>query len=253
MNEYTHNYKLIIAYDGTAYCGWQIQPNGISIQELIQEKLSIISRIKISLIGSGRTDSGVHALGQTAHFYSPYINDCHRFLKSLNALLPNDIRLLQMEEVAKDFHAQYSTIGKIYHYHLHLDDVLDPFTRFYRLHVREKIDLNILKKAALQLIGKHDFTSFANEAHLGCASRNPIRILKRLDIIEQSGGIRIEFEGDGFLYKMVRNIVGTLLEIAAGKYSVEELQEILAAKDRKKAGQSAAPHGLFLVKVLYSL
>lgn len=252
MNEYPYNYKLIIAYDGTNYCGWQVQPNGTSIQELIQEKLSVISRTKITLIGSGRTDAGVHALGQTAHFHSPFIQDFHRFLRSLNALLPADIRILHIEEVPQNFHAQYSTIGKIYHYHLHLSDVIDPFTRLYRLHVREKIDLDLLKKAALQFIGTHDFTSFTNQAHLGSASRNPVRTLRRLDIIEQPGGVRLEFEGDGFLYKMVRNIVGTLLEIAAGKSPLEELRVILAAKDRKKAGQAASPHGLFLVKVLYA-
>lgn len=251
MTEYSHNYKLIIAYDGTAYCGWQVQPNGISIQELIQKKLSQISRNNITLIGSGRTDAGVHALGQTAHFHSPIINDHSRFLGSLNALLPADIRILHIEEVPINFHARYSAIGKIYHYHLHLNKVSDPFTRLYRLHVREEINLNILQEAALELIGTHDFTSFANEAHRGSASRDPIRTIRRLDIIEQPGGVRLEFEGDGFLYKMVRNIVGTLLEVAEGKYSLEELREILAVKDRKKAGQAAPPHGLFLMQVLY--
>lgn len=245
------NYKLTIAYDGTAYCGWQVQLNGLSIQEIIQETASKISREKITLIGSGRTDSGVHAIGQTANFHCSSIKDVSRFHKSLNALLPADIRILEMKEVSDHFHAQYSAIGKIYHYHLHLDPVLDPFKRLYRLHVREKINLNILKESVLMFLGTRDFTSFANEAHLGSASRDPIRTLKRLDVIEQAGGIRLEFEGDGFLYKMVRNIVGTLLEVAAGKYSKEELPRILAARDRKLAGQTAPSHGLFLMEVQY--
>lgn len=246
-----HNYKLTIAYDGTAYCGWQIQPNGISIQEIIQEKASIISRNKIRLVGSGRTDAGVHALGQVANFYSPYIPDLYRFQGSLNALLPPDIRILNTVEVDNTFHAQYSPISKTYHYHLHLDHVEDPFKRLYRLHVRNKIDLNLLKESAALLIGTHDFTSFANESHLGSACRDPIRTLLRLELVEQPGGARLEFEGDGFLYKMVRNLVGTLLEIATGKRFKEDLLIILAAKDRKFAGQAAPPHGLFLMKVEY--
>jgi tRNA pseudouridine38-40 synthase len=244
-------YKLIIAYDGTAYCGWQVQPNGISIQEIIQEKTSIILREKIVVIGSGRTDAGVHALGQTAHFHSKPIEDPFHFRKSLNALLPKDIRILQVEEALNTFHAQYSAIGKIYHYYLHLDRVLDPFKRLYSLHVKEKIDLGILKETAKVFLGTHDFTSFANEAHLGSASRDPVRTLKRLDIVDEPGGVCLEFEGDGFLYKMVRNIVGTLLEVAAGKCSKDHLPLILAAKDRKAAGQAAPPHGLFLMKVNY--
>ena len=251
MNDDLHNYKLTIAYDGTAYCGWQVQPNGISIQEIIEGKLAVILRTKVRLIASGRTDTGVHALAQVANFHAPRIPDLYRFFGSLNSLLPPDIRILTVDEVPAKFHAQYSPTGKIYHYHLHLDPVLDPFKRLYSLLVREKIDLDVLKAAAAVLIGTHDFTSFANESHLGSASRDPVRTLKRLDVIEQPGGVRLEFEGDGFLYKMVRNIVGTLLEIAAGKRNKDELPLILAAKDRKKAGQAAPPQGLFLVKVEY--
>ena len=253
MSHYPHNYKLTIAYDGTAYCGWQIQPNGISIQEIIQDKISIITKSKITLIGSGRTDSGVHALGQVANFHSPHIPDFYRFHGSLNSLLPHDIRILKIEEVNPSFPAQYSPIAKIYHYHLHLEHVPDPFKRLYSLHVKEKIDLNTLKESASLLLGTHDFTSFANESHKGSASRDPIRTLKRLDIIEQPGGVRLEFEGNGFLYKMVRNIVGTLLEVAAGKRTKEQLPLILTAKDRKTAGQAAPPQGLFLMKVEYPL
>lgn len=252
MNDLPRNYKMTIAYDGTAYCGWQIQSNSITIQEIIQEIVSKISQKKILLIGSGRTDAGVHALGQVAHFRCLHIKDLARFQKSMNSLLPKDIRILHVEEIQDHFHAQYSAIGKIYHYHLHLDPALNPFNQTYSLHVKEKINLGLLQESALIFLGTHDFTSFANEAHQGSASRDPVRTLKRLDIIEQSGKIRLEFEGDGFLYKMVRNIVGTLLGVATGKYSKEELSFILAACDRRRAGQTAPPHGLFLMKVLYS-
>lgn len=251
MITHPHNYKLTIAYDGTAYCGWQVQPNGITVQEILQKKISIITRIPVSLIGSGRTDAGVHALGQIANFHSPLIPDLYRFHGSLNSLLPPDIRILNAEEATNTFHAQYSATGKIYHYHLHLNRVMNPFKRCYSYHIKQKIDLNQLKEAAQLFVGTHDFTSFANERHLGSAARNPIRTLFRLDIKEEEGGIRLEFEGDGFLYKMVRNITGTLIETASGKYSKDDIRLMFQVKDRKAAGQAAPPQGLFLVKVHY--
>jgi tRNA pseudouridine38-40 synthase len=142
-------------------------------------------------------------------------------------------------------------VGKIYHYHLHLDRILDPFHRLYSLHVFEKISIDKLYEGALSFIGTHDFTSFANEAHRGVASHDPIRTMKRLDIVPQEGGVRLEFEADGFLYKMVRNIVGLLLEVAARKRPVEDIPQIFEAKSRPQAGKAVPPHGLFLVKVLY--
>lgn len=247
----THNYKMIIAYDGTKYCGWQIQPNGVTIQELLQKHIATILRHEVVVIGSGRTDAGVHALGQVAHFHFPDAIDLYRFQGSINGLLPLDIRVREVSEVSPDFHSQYSATGKIYHYHLHLDRVLDPFHRLYRLHVLEKIDVELLKKAARLFLGTHDFTAFANEAHSGTAAHDAVRTLFRLDVVEQPGGIRLEFEGDGFLYKMVRNITGTLLEIAAGKRQMEEIDEIFAKKDRKLSGKAVPPHGLFLVQVNY--
>lgn len=246
-----HNYKLTIAYDGTAYCGWQVQPNGVAIQEVMQQKIAIILRKEVNLIGSGRTDSGVHAIEQVANFLFPNPVDLYRFHGSLNALLPKDIRVKEIIEVPAGFHSQYSAIQKTYHYHLHLDRVQDPFRRLYSLHVREKIDLQELIDASQFFLGTHDFTSFANEAHLGCASHDPVRTIHRLDVVGQPGGVRLEFEADGFLYKMVRNIVGTLLEIGAGKRSKDTLPTILSAKDRRLAGKSAPPQGLFLVRVDY--
>ncbi len=247
------NYKLTIAYDGTNYGGWQIQPNATTVQELLQNALHVILKEKINIIGAGRTDAGVHALEQIANFKFAQKLDLHRLQGSLNGLLPIDIRVKRIDAVPLDFHSQYSAISKTYHYHLHLDRVLNPFHRLYRLHVLEHIDPVRLKKGAKLFLGTHDFTSFANEAHTGTASHDPIRTLTRLDVCEQDGGLRLEFEGDGFLYKMVRNIVGTLLEIAAGKRTCEEIPAIFAAKDRKKAGRAAGPKGLFLVKVDYPM
>lgn len=245
------NYKIIISYDGTHYSGWQIQPNGISIQQKVNEALTIILRHPAYCMGSGRTDAGVHAIGQTAHFTSSEKIDFRRFLNSLNGLLPSDIRIKSIESVPLDFHARYTAKGKTYHYHLHTDPILNPFKKLYSLHVFEKFDLESFKLAANKFLGTHDFTAFANESHSGVAAHDPIRTIKRLDIIEVEGGFRLEIEADGFLYKMVRNITGTLLDVAKGKLSPDSIVQILASKDRKKAGKAAPAHGLFLYKVDY--
>jgi tRNA pseudouridine38-40 synthase len=244
-------YKMIIAYDGTNYGGWQVQSNAVSIQAFIEQSLGVILRSPISIIGSGRTDAGVHALGQTAHFITNKPIDIPKTIASLNGLLPLEIRILDMVVAAADFHARYKTVAKTYHYRLHLGKTPDPFKNRYAYHVPHCVDLYLLKAASSQFIGTHDFTSFANEASQGSAAKNAVRTLHRLDIIDEPGGIRLEFEGDGFLYKMVRNIVGTLLEICAGKIGKEQISSILLAKDRKLAGRSAPAHGLYLVEVKY--
>jgi len=245
-------YKLTIAYDGTSYSGWQVQPNGQAIQPLIQRALATVLRSSIDLTGSSRTDAGVHALGQTAHFDVQDRIDPSRLRVSLNALLPPDIRVLQIDLVDSDFHARYNSTSKIYHYHLHLHPVVDPFVRLYRHHVFGICDLILMEKAIPHLIGTRDFLSFANEPGRGSASRSSVRTLLRLDIIEQKGGVRFEFEGDGFLYKMVRNITGVLLDVGAGKLAPDDLPEIFAAKDRRSASAAAPPKGLFLMEVRYT-
>ncbi len=246
------NYKLTLAYDGTSFSGWQIQPNGFTIQECLQKAIQIILRHPVSLIGSGRTDAGVHAKGQVANFTSPHLIDCHRFLASINGLIPSTIRILAIEPVKAKFHAQHSAISKIYHYYLSLERFQNPFKRAYSYHILQKIDLTQLKLAAKQFIGKRDFTSFANESHTGSAFKDPIRTLKRLDVMIEKEDICLQFEADGFLYKMVRNITGTLLEVAKGKRNIEEIATIFKAKDRRQAGQAAPPHGLFLMQVHYA-
>lgn len=243
---------MTIAYDGTHYCGWQIQPNGQSIQEIIQNALKIVLRLdQINLIGSGRTDAGVHALGQVANFQFAYPLDRNRTLYSLNGLIPPDIRINSLEIVDADFHARYSAIGKEYHYHLYLDRILDPFKRLYCWHLHKKIDPHLLRKACQRFLGQHDFSAFANEAHAGAAAKNPIRTIYRLDSIEERGGLRLEFEGDGFLYKMVRNMMGMIVDVASGKRDINDIERVLFSRDRKQASASAPPQGLFLIKVNY--
>ncbi len=245
-------YKLTIAYDGTNYSGWQIQPNAVSIQELIQNALKVfLHKEKVILIGSGRTDAGVHALAQVAHFKFPEEIDLVRLLSALNGILPRDIRIAKAELADEAFHSQYSARGKIYHYHIYLDKVMDPFRRLYCWQMRRQLDLPLLTKSAACFIGTHNFTSFANESHAGSAAKNPVRTIYRLDIVEEPGGLRLEFEGNGFLYKMVRNIVGTMVDVASKKRPFEDIQEIFLSKDRRKASLAAPPQGLFLVQVHY--
>lgn len=248
-----HKYKLIIGYDGTSYCGWQKQKGEISIQSLVEKALQTLLRHKVACISASRTDAGVHAKGQVAHFTSPQLLTPYRLGYSLNALLPPSIRIFETTVVPMEFHARYSAQSKIYHYHLHLNPILDPLLRFYRYRPYEKINLSAMQKALPYFVGTHDFFTFANEGSRGSAARNSIRTLKRLDLIEQEGGVRLEFEGNGFLYKMVRNITGTLLDVGKGKLAPEKIPSLFTKRHRKAIGMAAPPQGLFLMQIKYPM
>lgn len=246
-------YKLTITYDGTCYSGWQIQPNAPSIQHYLQESLRELCKGEhLSVIGSGRTDAGVHALNQVAHFRTLIHFDPNRLLLALNGLLPRDIRIKKVECAPLHFHSQYDAISKEYHYHLYFERVMDPFRRMHCWHVLRNCDLSLLKEATSLFVGTHDFTSFANEGHMGAVSRDPVRTLYRLDANLTEGGICLEFEGDGFLYKMVRNIVGIVVDVASHRLKMDDIISIFEAKDRRRAGPSAPAQGLFLVRVNYA-
>ena len=241
---------MTIAYDGTHYSGWQVQPNARTIQEVIQEALATILKKPTSLIASGRTDAGVHARGQVAHFCAD-VTDPFRLLRSLNGLLPHDIRITSLEPAADSFHARFSAKRKTYHYHIHLATVHDPIAHPYRYHVRRLFDLDLAKRAASHFVGTHDFTAFANEANRGSAKTAPIKTLYRLDLACEPHGFRLEFEGSGFLYKMVRNIVGTILTVASGKLDPDAIPVLFKGRDRTKTPKAAPAHGLFLINVTY--
>lgn len=244
-----HKYRMQIAYDGTAYCGWQIQPNGQSIQELIEQALQKILKEPTRLIGAGRTDAGVHAKGQEAHFTFPSELICSQLHYRLNGLLPRDIRIQDIFRTEENFHAQYSACSKEYHYNIWLEKVIDPFQRLYRHHFHDsRFQLPLLQAGIQTFIGRHDFTSFAN---VGGAMSSNIRTIFEIGLHHQEGGIRLEFKGDGFLYKMVRNIVGTLLDIATAKISVSDINTLFNSRDRRAAGPAAPAKGLFLMKVNY--
>lgn len=254
-HDYPYTYRLLVSYEGTSYVGWQIQPNGLSIQGELKAAISKFLQEEVIVIGSGRTDSGVHALGQVAHFRCRQEVELQRFLRAVNGLLSPDIRVKEIQRAPSTFHALFSATGKVYHYHLCLDPFHDPFRRRYSLHVKRKVNLDRLRQGAQALVGTHDFSAFANEANKGAAAKNAVRTMRRVDIVEEEGGIRLEIEANGFLYKMVRNIVGTLLggSYEGTKYPeyIDDIEGILASKNRKRAGRAAQAQGLFLVEVFY--
>jgi tRNA pseudouridine38-40 synthase len=241
--------KLIIEYDGSNYLGWQVQPNGQTIQGVIQDRLKRLTGESSPLVGSGRTDAGVHALGQVAHFKTESRMDANTFQRALNSLLPEDIVIRRAEEVDAEFHARRSARSKVYKYRI-LNRVTPPaIDRQYVWHVPQKLNLDEMKKATHGLVGEHDFSAFRS---VGSSARSSVRNILRADWKRGKGGLlRLEIEATGFLKQMVRAIVGTLVEVGRGKISVQKFREILESKDRKKAGPTAPARGLFLKEVKY--
>jgi len=246
------NIKLTIEYEGTKYYGWQRQKSLLSIQGILEEKISQITQEKIILYGSGRTDSGVHALGQVANFNTNSSIPLVELPLILNRLLPLDIRIKKAEGVDANFHARYSAVSKIYHYYVLNSNLnnnyLSIFLRNYVYCVYKKINLEEMKKASKFLQGKHDFTSFTCS---GSRIRNWERTIKGINITRKGNIFCFRIEADAFLYKMVRTIVGTLLEVGRGEINYLEIKRILEAKNRKMAGKTVPAKGLFLMKVKY--
>jgi len=246
------NIKLTIEYEGTKYYGWQRQKSLLSIQGILEEKISQITQEKITLNGSGRTDAGVHALGQVANFKTNSSIPLMELTFVLNRMLPLDIRIKKAERVDNNFHARYSAVSKIYHYYVlnsnQNNNYISIFLRNYVYCIYENIDLGEMKKASNYLQGEHDFTSFACS---GSRIRNWKRRIKNISIIKKGNIFCFHLEADAFLYKMVRTIVGTLLEVGKGKIDYLEMKKILEAKNRKIAGRTVPAKGLFLMKVKY--
>lgn len=241
--------KLTIEYDGTDYLGWQIQPGGKTIQGALEDCLKQITGEKIHVIGSGRTDAGVHALAQVAHFKTHSPIDIHSLERALNSLLPKDILIKKVEEMDDEFHARKKAISKVYEYRILNRPLRSVFQRHYAWHIPQKLNRRAMEKATHYLVGEHDFSSFKSS---GTSSRSFIRKVFRAEWKRDREGILcFEIEANGFLKQMVRTIVGTLVEVGKGKISPEEFKEILHSKDRRRAGPTAPPHGLFLKEVKY--
>lgn len=250
----TQNIRLLISYDGTDFSGWQRQRQVRTIQGEIERCLTLMTREEIHLQGAGRTDAGVHADGMVAHFATGSTLACHRFLRGLNAMLPGAIRILDAVQVGPDFHARFSAIGKRYQYVVYTGMIHPPHRRLYSVHVTAQLNLAAIQDCLPLLEGVHDFSSFENSGSRdknNCAGRGAVRTIRQAVLIQQPPTLIFQFIGDGFLRNMVRNLMGTLLEVGRGKLSVAEFSAILQAKDRTIAGATAPAHGLFLKEVFY--
>ena len=240
--------KLTIAYDGTNYCGWQIQPNGITIEEILNKALSKMTGEEILVIGASRTDSGVHAMENVAVFDTDTTIPAEKIAVALNQRLPEDIVITKSEEVPLDFHPRYCNCSKTYEYHIINTRIPIPTKRLTNYFVSYVLDIDKMRQAASYLVGEHDFVSFCN---VRTDVENTVRTITALDILTNGNEITIRITGNGFLYNMVRIIVGTLIRVGRGFYEPEEVKEILEAKDRKAAGVTAPAHGLMLVEIKY--
>lgn len=248
----SRNLKLILQYDGTEYVGWQRQASGVSIQGLLEDALRPIEGGDVVVHGAGRTDAGVHALGQVATVNLTATIDPVTLARALNAVLPPDVRVASVEEVPADFHARFSATGKIYDYRIVNAPFVSPFVRRYVWHVIPRLDREAMRTAAARLVGEHDFAAFQGT---GSEVHSSIRTVRRIDWAGTGASddpIVMQIEGDGFLRHMVRNIAGTLVEIGLGRWPAEEIDAILASGDRAKAGATAPAAGLVLREVLYS-
>jgi tRNA pseudouridine38-40 synthase len=245
----TRNIKMILEYDGTRYHGWQRQANRLTVQEVLEEGISTITQEDIRIIGSGRTDAGVHALGQVANFRTNSNIGERGLHKGINSLLPWDVVVKELAETNASFHARYDAKSKIYLYQIYPGSVRSALYRYYAWFIREPLDIEKMKEAAQLLLGTFDFSSFCAA---NCGIENHVRTVMAVDIaIDHSGMVKFCIEADGFLKYMVRNIVGTLADVGRGKLSSSELMIIVEAKDRKRAGDTAPAHGLFLKEVKY--
>ena len=240
--------KLTIEYDGTLYHGWQVQPGFKTIQGILQNRLSRILGHSVNVYGSGRTDAGVHAKGQVAHFHTPKTMPPQVFRRALNGTLPDDIAIRQVEEAPSSFHAQYSAKAKEYHYYLFNRPIRSPFSRNYALLVPALLDLDRMREALAHLEGSHDFFSLSVAPK---AMKNTTRTLTKAELKQENNFLIIILEGNGFLHKMVRRIVGTLLEVGKHKISSSMIPEILQNRDKSLGGLSVPPYGLFLMSVKY--
>lgn len=238
--------KLTVSYDGTAYCGWQVQPNGITIEEVLNKELSVLCGEDIKVVGASRTDSGVHALGNVAIYDTTFPMDANRISYALNSKLPYDIVVTDSCEVDASWHPHLVDSVKTYEYRILNTTFADPLRRLYTYHYHHALDTEAMSKAAKHLEGEHDFTSFCS---VKAQVSTFIRTLYSVEVVRQGDEIIIRCSGNGFLYNMVRIIAGTLIRVGEGKISPDDMTSIIEARDRAASGPTAPAHGLSLVKI----
>ena len=242
------NIKLIIEYDGKSFNGWQKQPNKLNIQGEIEKAISEITGEEIDLIASGRTDAGVHSLGQTANFKTNSQIPIEKFAIAINSKLKRSIVIKSAEEVDERFHSRYSVKSKTYRYTINNSAMGTALYRDMEYHVPMKLDIESMKSAAKFFEGEHDFKGFKAS---GTSSKSSVRTIYKAEVIQNEEKIYIELTGNGFLYNMVRIISGTLVDVGLGKIEANEIPLIIESKDRKRAGRTLPAHGLYLVEVNY--
>lgn len=241
--------KLTVAYDGTDYCGWQVQPNGITVEEVLNREIGGLTGEEIRVIGASRTDSGVHALGNVAVFDTKSRIPPERFSYALNQRMPEDIVIVKSEEVPLDWHPRYQEIiTKTYEYHIYNGTVPNPLKRRTAAFVSFPLDVERMREGADYLMGEHDFASFCN---VRTNTSDTVRTIYRIQIDREKDEIVLRITGNGFLYNMVRIIAGTLIRVGRGFYEPEKVREILEAGKRTEAGVTAPPQGLVLTKIQY--
>ena len=243
------NFRIVIQYEGTRYQGWQRQgTTQNTLQGKFEALLSKIAGTPVEIQASGRTDAGVHALGQTANFHMNTELSCEELLDKLNQYLPEDVAVISCQEAAPRFHARLNAVGKTYCYRIHNSKIPAVFDRRLVWQIEQQLDVDAMKTAAKYLVGTHDFTSFCPKKE---EVTNHVRTIYELDLTRSGDMIILRIRGNGFLYTMVRIITGTLLRVGGGMIAPEEIPDILAAKDRGRAGETAPPQGLRLVKIEY--
>ncbi len=240
--------KITVAYDGTNYCGWQIQKNGITVEEVLNKTLSKFFGQDITVIGASRTDSGVHALGNVAVFDADVTMPPEKISYAINNLLPDDIRIQKSEEVESSFHPRYCDTRKTYEYKIYNAQFPDPTVRLYSHFVYYHLDEEKMQQGADYLVGEHDFKSFCTPKD---DVENTVRTIYFIKVVREGNMVRIIINGNGFLYNMVRIIVGSLMKVGMGMIEPSEIKNILEAKDRTKAGHKAAACGLTLMDIQY--
>jgi len=242
-------YKLILEYDGTDFGGFQSQKNARTVQDVLESALERIFKKNVKVAGSSRTDSGVHAEGQVAHFKTDQIIPDRNLLRAINAYLPKDVAVKKIEKVPAQFHARYSAKKKTYLYEVRLSQLPAPLERRRTYSFFYPVDIARVKEAARLLVGCHDFRSF--QAKSGEKEMSTVRRITKLQITRKGETLSFLVEGDGFLYNMVRNIVGSLLEVGRGRMSLDEFKRAFRGRDRKLMGPTAPPQGLTLKKIIY--
>lgn len=245
-------FKLTLQYDGTNYVGWQRQDSGMSIQMLLEDAIAPIERSRVTVHGAGRTDAGVHALAQVASVTLAASIDPVTLARALNAELPRDVRVLAVEDAAPGFHARFSATGKVYEYRIVNAPIVSPFIQRYVWHVAPPLDIDVMRAASGALVGTHDFAAFQGAGSAVASSERTVRTIRWQDGGGYDLPLVMRIDGNGFLRHMVRNVIGTLVEIGIGRWPMSRAAEILASRDRTQAGPTAPAQGLFLVRVDYS-